>query len=258
MKISLIHVKEKQRQIHSKNILSLFLALSICIATIICWKNLAPDQEKSISVISNSSTASDTLPTIVIDAGHGGRDGGAVGYDNVPEKTYNLKMAKQLQVFCQMAGLQTVMTRTEDQDTDGKDNGFYKATDIKNRIALAEKQKNPIFISIHLNSSDSKNNQGFQVFYGLKNEKSQLLANAMHQAVEQSNLSTRVRDVKSAPQSVYIQKNIKIPSILAECAFIKNGEDYRLIKDPAYEQKLMFTFLKGISEYIHTNLKQEK
>lgn len=207
--------------------------------------------------MSNSTGVSGDLPTIVIDAGHGGKDGGAVGYDNIPEKTYNLKMAKQLQVFCQMAGLQTVMTRTDDQDTDGKNDGFYKATDIKNRIALAEKQQNPIFISIHLNSSDSKNNQGFQVFYGLKNEKSQILANAMRQAVEQSNLSTRVRDVKAAPGSVYIQKNITIPSILAECAFIKNGEDYHLIKDPAYEQRLMFTFLKGISEYIHTDSEQQ-
>lgn len=241
MKFSVLSLHPKK--IGRKSTICIFIAAAMICTAAVCMRRLNHINQTT------GQPAQQRL-TVVIDAGHGGRDGGASGYDNVPEKVYNLKLAKKLEAFCKMAGLQTVMTRTEDTDTDGKDDGFYKATDIKNRIKLAQQQKDAIFISIHLNSSDAEANQGFQVFYGVKHEKSKDLAQKIQTAVQQSGLSTRIRDVKAAPKTVYIQQNITTPSVLAEVAFIKNGQDYLLIKNELYQQKMMFAMLKGIAEYI--------
>ena len=242
MKLSFIKLYNKK--IGRKGTICLIIATAIIFTIIICSLHLEHTD------LVRSSLTDPNAVTIVIDAGHGGKDGGASGYDNIPEKVYNLKLAQKLEAFCKMSGLPTIMTRTSDDDTDGNNNGFYKATDIKNRIKLAEQQKNAIFISLHLNSSDSESNQGFQVFYGIKNEKSKSLAEKIQASIQYSGLSTRVREVKASPKTVYIQQNIKTPSVLAEVAFIKNGEDYLLIKNELYQQKMMFALMNGVIQYL--------
>lgn len=192
---------------------------------------------------------SNNHPLIIIDAGHGGLDNGATAYDGKPEKTYNLSLAKALESFFSAAGYDTVMTREDDGDTDGK-SGFDKKLDIANRLALANADDNRIFISIHLNLSYSPADKGFQVFYGSKNPESKILAETIRNKMKQSDLCTRVRDVYEAPSDIFLQHNIKVPCVLVECGFISNVEDYSRIKSEEYRTKLMYTLFCGITEYL--------
>ncbi|PWM45532.1 MAG: N-acetylmuramoyl-L-alanine amidase [Clostridiales bacterium] len=224
---------------------SVFFMLFCIVTAFIITSNRSPSDSKSLAVSENSAK----LPVIVIDAGHGGLDGGASAYDGTPEKTYNLALAKVLQSFFDAAGYETVMTREDDGDTDGKD-GFNKKLDIANRIVLANKDDNRVFISLHLNLSTSSSDQGFQVFYGSKNEKSKALAENIQTRIVSSGLCTRVRDVKKSPSGVFLQHHITSPCILAECGFISNFEDYTLLKKEEYRAKLMYALFCGVTEYL--------
>lgn len=194
-----------------------------------------------------STTATLPLPVIVIDAGHGGADGGCEGYDGSAEKDCNLSSAKKLRIFFDMAGFDTVMTRETDDDTDGDPSSFSKKKDILNRAELAESIGNSIMLSIHANLSTSEKDKGFTAFYGVMREGSETVAESITEACDESGLCTRIRDVKKAPSSVYLQQHVDRVSVLVECGFLSNHEDLALLKDDLYRQKLMFAVFRGVA-----------
>ncbi|MDF2684925.1 MAG: cell wall hydrolase/autolysin [Clostridia bacterium] len=190
---------------------------------------------------------------IIIDPGHGGRDSGAVAADGTLEKELNLSVALNLRDFFQAAGYNTVMTRETDTDTDGDGiEKFNKSKDILNRIKYTEKYPNSIYISVHMNSSDSSQNKGFQVFYGWKNENSKNLAQSIYNIIKKADAVNRLRDVKKSPDTVYIFRNVTVPAVLVECGFIRNREDFVLLADEEYQKTIAFILFCGISEYINS------
>lgn len=208
----------------------------------------------ALSLLFSATTTPVTSPvtspvTIIIDAGHGGPDGGAVGVSGILEKDLNLDMAKKLQNFLTVAGYNVVMTRESDEDTDGSEI-FNKSNDIKNRCAIADKYDNAIFVSIHMNASTSSRDKGFQVFYGSVHEDSKALAENIHKSISDNATVNRLRDVTHAPERVYITKNVKHPTILVECGFISNSADETLLKDESYRENLAFALYYGIDQYI--------
>ena len=174
---------------------------------------------------------------IIIDAGHGGDDGGAVSIGGICEKDLNLAMSKSLSSNLEAMGYHVIMTRTDDTDTDGEE-GFNKRKDILNRLKYTEQYPNSLFISVHMNSSTSSTDKGFTVFYGEKNELSKKIAENIYYAVENFAYTSRLRDVKEAPDSVYLMNNCTVPAILVECGFLSNPSEDALLQTSGYQTKI--------------------
>ena len=189
---------------------------------------------------------------IIIDAGHGGDDGGAVSIGGICEKDLNLAMSKSLSSNLEAMGYHVIMTRTDDTDTDGEE-GFNKRKDILNRLKYTEQYPNSLFISVHMNSSTSSTDKGFTVFYGEKNELSKKIAENIYYAVENFAYTSRLRDVKESPDSVYLMNNCTVPAILVECGFISNKTDEALLIDEKYREDLSYILACGIDKFCIEN-----
>ncbi len=200
-------------------------------------------------IIAFNETNKSVRPTVIIDPGHGGADGGAIGLHDVPEKHFNLSTALKLYDLMLLCGYDAKLTRNSDDDTDGEA-GFNKKNDIFSREELGKKYPEAVFLSIHMNSSTSVKDKGFQVFYGNKNSESYSLGEYIYKGMSESNLATRMRELKASPTTVYLMKNLKNPCVLIECGFIKNAEDFALLSDEKYRQKLAMVFLSATNGYL--------
>lgn len=206
----------------------------------------------SSHIFTFNETFTEPKPIVIIDAGHGGTDGGATGLYNASEKHFNLSTALKLRDIFLLAGYDVKMTRTTDDDTDGHE-GFSKTEDIYNREALGKEYPNAVFLSIHMNFSPASRDKGFQVFYGIKNEQSKILAEKIHEKMTESSLATRMREVKATPNTVYLMKHLENPSVLIECGFLGNKEDFELLSDEKYRQKLALIFFAATEKFLSEN-----
>lgn len=194
---------------------------------------------------------SDSLPVIVIDAGHGGFDGGAVGVDGVVEKGINLAIAQKLYDLFTVNGFKVVMTRGEDESLE--DEGLdtirkRKNSDIHNRKALAESFDNSILLSIHQNQFTQSKYYGAQVFYGPKNEQSAVLGEIMQRRMTQMLQPENTRQMKPCGDSVYLIYHAKMPALLIECGFLSNPEESRKLTDPEYQRRVAFAIFAATAE----------
>ena len=218
------------------------------------------------------------LRKVVIDAGHGGNDPGAIGRGGLREKDVNLDVAKRLSVLLQAAGVQTVLSRSSD-----------KFVPLSIRVDIANRSQADLFISIHSNANPSRSLSGFEVYYVatsvsdseraiLTARKSSLnLKNAVFASnaldlrtivwdmiytnnraesiglsrwickVMDSNIDANILGVKSARFQVL--KGIRMPGVLIEIGFLSNLNEERLLKGSAYRQKLAEGILEGIRSY---------
>ena len=125
-------------------------------------------------------------PLIIVDAGHGGMDGGAVGADGSVEKEYNLQIAQKVNSMLSFLGYNTVMTRTGDislHDSQATTIRQQKVSDIHNRMKVIEQNNNSIFVSIHQNHYSDASQKGMQVFFSNNNPLSKELAQNIQDTV---------------------------------------------------------------------------
>ena len=226
-------------------LLSVLLSISIC-----CYFFVSHLNDLNSSKVNTYLPHSDSesKKTIIIDPGHGGADGGATGLKGLSEKHLNLSLSMKMRDLFILCGYDVLMTRTTDDDTDGQD-GFHKRDDILNREAVANENPEAVFLSVHMNASPASRDKGFQVFYGWKNPKSKTLAEEIHSCMTECGLATRMREVKIAPDTVRLMKSIENPCILLECGFIGNEEDFALLTQPDYRQKLALAFVTATVNY---------
>ena len=186
---------------------------------------------------------------IVIDAGHGGEDGGAVAADGTVESGINLAIAQDLDALLRFLGCETRMTRTEDAAiySDGaRTLREKKASDLKNRVALVNETPNAVLLSIHQNSlPSSKRTHGAQVFYR-KEEGSAALANAVQRALNETVNLENEKAEKAIDPSIYLMKSVTAPAILIECGFLSNEGETALLKSADYQQKLAVVITSGL------------
>lgn len=185
----------------------------------------------------------------IIDAGHGGFDGGAVADDGTLEKDLNLAMAKKLDEILTLNGYETIMIRQEDISVEEKNDKHKKKGDIRKRLKIAREYPDALFISIHQNSFKQRNSYGTQVFYGVKNEKSEKLANILQDTIKGSLQPSNRRSIKKAGKNLYLLSNMENVSVMIECGFITNKDELEILKDPEYQEKLMFEVFEGIEKY---------
>lgn len=193
--------------------------------------------------------------TIIIDAGHGGSDGGTVGIHGELEKEINLSIAKDLQELLLLSGIQTVMVREGDysiHDSSADTIAKQKVSDIHNRFQLMEKETNAIVVSIHQNHFTQSRYHGAQMFYGIQNPASKELATCLQDAFVENLQPENTRQIKQGTSSVYLLKNVTRPIVLAECGFLSNAEEAMLLKDRDYQRKVAFTVYQGIMEFLET------
>ena len=201
----------------------------------------------------NAKYNNDGLPVIIVDAGHGGFDGGASTDDGVPEKGINLKIALFLKEYLNFFGFQVVMTR--DSDISTEDEGLNtirskKTSDLHNRMALMEKTENAVFVSIHQNHFSQSKYSGAQVFYSKNfSEESAGLAQSIQESIVYFVQPQNTRQIKPCGTSVYLIYNAVKPAVLVECGFLSNLEEAEKLKIEDYQKKIAFSIAAGILNY---------
>ncbi len=189
--------------------------------------------------------------TVIIDAGHGGEDPGAVA-NNAIEKEINLNIAKKLGELFSLGDYNVYLTRTEDVllYNVGEENQ-KKQHDLKNRVLAAQSFENPIFISIHANKFYLTSCKGAQVFYGTS-PLSISLADSIQNSIRIIQKDNK-RVTKDGTKTVYILERLQCPSVLVECGFLSNSEDAALLTSEEYTSSLAVLIYKGIIEWIWEN-----
>lgn len=196
-------------------------------------------------------------PVIVIDPGHGGIDGGAVGVNGVVEKDINLSLCLDLADMFRFAGYKVVMTREDDRSI--HDEGIQgiknqKTSDIHNRLNIMNKTTNAVVLSIHQNQFSQSKYNGGQVFYGTKNAQSSLLAQTIQTNLKAMLQPQNNREIKQAYETLYLMKHAITPAVLVECGFLSNLEEAELLSQPAYQRKLAFVIFTSTLQFIQEEL----
>ena len=186
--------------------------------------------------------------TVIIDAGHGGEDPGAV-VGQIEEKTLNLSISNKLYAFASLFDVDIVMTRRDDRMLyDEGQETRKKSHDLYNRLKFTEKYTDSMFISIHQNKFPLENCRGLQVFYALKNENSKVLAEHVQNAALL--LQPDNHRVVKPGTNIYLLENSTVPSVIVECGFISNPEEAQQLCDDNYTDKLAFAIYCGIAAYL--------
>lgn len=204
------------------------------------------------NIISASASARERI--IIIDAGHGGEDPGAVGVNGSLEKDLTLAIALEMGRQLEEAGFAVVYTRTDDrllynEDEDIK--GIRKISDLKNRCRIASRYPDAIFVSIHMNSYGSSKYSGLQVYYSDENDSSKLLADSVQSKVTEQLQTDNKRKIKEG-DGLYVLDNVPNTSILIECGFLTNKEECEKLSQKEYQKRLSFSIICGIIEYIES------
>ena len=190
--------------------------------------------------------------SILVDAGHGGYDGGARCRDSgVWEKELNLAVAREVENALARRDACVVMTRNADVDLCTADRPAAltkKRQDMQNRIALAKENRVDMVLSIHMNEYRARSESGPQVFYRAGSDGGRLLAGCLQEA-----LITRLQPQKqrTAMAGDYFILQLNVPSVLVECGFISNPAEEKLLLDSAYQVRLAEAIANGVEEFIY-------
>ena len=185
---------------------------------------------------------------IVLDAGHGLPDGGAVNTNGLSEAEINLKIIQKLQELLEASNCTTILTRSDE-------NGIYdanakkkKVSDLQNRVNIVNSSNADILVSIHLNKISKPQYYGWQTFYQKNNENSKNLAQLIQSNLNYSIQRTNKREILPI-SNIYLMDNSKIPSVIVECGFLSNPDDSKLMQTDEYQNSLAWGIYTGIMDY---------
>lgn len=221
-------------------ILVLFVPLSMCFAGM------------KLSDTAMANAVPSNRMTVVIDAGHGGIDPGAIAFDGTHEKDINLAISKSLCDMLFAFGFNTVMTRTE--DTLIGDNSLptvkeKKRSDIKRRLEISEGRQNSLLLSIHQNKFSQEKYSGTQVFYSENNPKSSAAARLIQSDIARLIQKDNDRQIKPVGREIYLLYHSENPAVMVECGFISNQSELDALKTEEYQNKLSFCILNSVLQY---------
>ncbi len=214
---------------------------------------LIPKQNLNSSVFAPATAGK----TIIIDAGHGQPDGGAVAKDGTAEKDINLEISKKLGMYFVQSGANVIYTREDDNavaGSDGKNIREIKREDLKNRRDILNSGDGDVFLSIHMNNFDDSKYSGAQVFYDGTNEESKELAMIVQSYLKNFVDKTNTREAKDSKNSIFIMRNSKTPCVLIECGFLSNKKELQKLKSKKYQEDLSYAIFCGVTEYIQNHM----
>ena len=220
------------------------ITLVFCITIIFCT---------SISSSINKAMLTDTKQrddfTIVIDAGHGGKDAGAIGVTGNYEKDINLPIALALYDFVSVAGCSSVLVRNGDYELYKKGEQRNKS-DLYNTLDFVNSVPNAILVSIHQNHFDNPAEWGSQVWYSANNEKSRPIADSIQNSIVRNLQPNNERQNKESDDSYYILYKATVPSVMVECGFISNENENKLLQSEEYQHDMAYSIFLGLEEEV--------
>lgn len=220
-----------------------FLVCFIVVVAVAAFKNM---------VVPALATA-ENKQVVVIDAGHGGADGGCVGVNGCVEKDINLAIALNLADMLKASGFEVVLTR--DSDVSIHDQGIeglrnQKISDMENRLNIVQSYPDCIFLSIHQNQFTEPEYFGGQIFYTTNNASNFQLAQIMQECFAELQEGND-REIKLIENGLYLFKDTEQTAALIECGFLSNENDAMLLSDSVYQKKVAFAIYKGLTSFLN-------
>lgn len=241
--------------------LTLTFVFSICFYSFSNFENKADISLNNKTIdknINKDITSTSSLPAanhvVILDAGHGFPDGGAVSNDNkIIESNLNLNIVLKLQELLEASSTTVILTRSDENgiyETDADSIRKKKVSDMKNRVKISKESNAEIFVSIHMNKLNQTQYSGFQTFYKSDDEKSKNLANHI-----QNNLNFFIdlnnkRTIKTIDK-IYLSEHVEIPLVIVECGFLSNEKEANLLNSEEYQDKLAWCIYSGILDYFN-------
>lgn len=219
------------------------VAAAFCVAAVFC-ANL---YTAAVSL----REAADLPVTVVLDAGHGGEDGGAVSKDGVRESRLNLEITLRLNDLLHLIGRETRLIRSGDfsvYDSGAATVAEKKVSDLKNRVRMVNEVPGALLVSIHQNMFEQSKYHGTQIFYAPDAE-SRALAEAL-QALTAETLDPSNHRAAKPADTVYLMNNIHCPGILIECGFLSNPEECARLCTEDYQKQLSLVIAGGLTDYL--------
>lgn len=193
------------------------------------------------------------LPVIIIDAGHGGEDGGASSSQGILEKDINLSISMKVKSLLELLGFQTVTVRDDDSliyDSSCKTMREKKVSDIHKRLDIMNSYPGCIFLSIHQNHFSQSKYTGAQVFYSKNTPESALLAECIQNSFAQNLQKENTRKIKPSGTEIYLLYHAKETAVMVECGFLSNSGEAELLNDNDYQTKTALTIVSGLTQYL--------
>ena len=190
--------------------------------------------------------------TVVLDAGHGDPDGGAVGASGTIEKDINLAIAQKTREVFEGRGINVIMTREGDSGLHDDGDGTIrkmKVSDMHKRRNIMEKSGADLFISIHMNYFPKQEVSGLRIFYDKSHPGLEELANSVQNGIS-SVTGAKCYAVKTADERLFLMKNPPIPCLLTECGFLSNHDEEKLLCDEKYQSKIAWALADAVINYL--------
>lgn len=210
------------------------------------WKKRQEDPE-----VTETAAAGKQPYVVVIDAGHGGRDGGKVSVDGTTyEKDVNLAIAGKLRTYLEAENITVIMTREGDEGLYTEADSNKKAADLKHRIEMIDHAVPDLVVSIHQNSYHEPQIKGAQVFYYTTSEEGSRLAGIIQNQLRVSLDPDNHREAK-ANNTYYLLKKTEATIVIVECGFLSNPEEAALLKTAEYQDRVAWNIHLGIMQYLN-------
>jgi len=207
-----------------------------------------------VSFVETISPVSASDAILIIDAGHGGEDGGASSPDGAQESHINLEVARRLELVLGIFGTRILPLRESDvslHDPDAQTLRQKKVSDLNNRVKTIQAQDTPILLSIHQNSYPDSRYSGAQVFYAPTHgsrELAQIIQESLRRTIDPAN----TRQEKQIPDTIFLMNHISCPGVLIECGFLSNPREARMLREHSYQTKLAVAVAGGYLQSVHT------
>ena len=240
------------KRVHRK-IVSGALLCGCALFTLYGASRVAEKSEKGVLPVSLSGEGEE-LPVIVLDAGHGGIDGGCTSAEGVPEKGINLDILLRLRDILEVNGYEVRVTR--DSDRSIHDEGVegiaaQKSSDMDNRLAMFNESGNAVCASVHQNQFTDPKYKGAQMFYSGSNSTSEVLARALQSRFRELLQPDNDREIKLCGKELFLCYYSDNPTVMAECGFMSNPDEAALLNTEEYRSKVAFTLFAGINDFVH-------
>lgn len=194
---------------------------------------------------------------VVVDAGHGLPDGGAVGVNGTIEQKINLDIAHKVCEVLQGKGIKVVMTRVTENclctKTDGKTLRQIKREDMNKRLDIIKKSEGDLFLSIHMNYFPDSGVDGLRLFYDKKHAETQKLAENIQEKMS-GVTGAGMYAVKASDPNLFLMKNTPVPAVLVECGFLSNSEEEKKLNDDDYQSRIAWAIADAIEKHYKTQI----
>lgn len=221
--------------------------LTVCLVSVLVFSLLLSFGYATIPTLSDTVESKNT---VIVDAGHGGEDGGTQSSAGVLEKDINLAISMRLGTLLKLMGYSVIYTRTQDKLVYGDDavtQRQKKVSDIQYRMKLMQTYPEALFLSIHQNYFAQSKYSGAQVFYSKNNPQSEIFAESIQESIRSLLQPENDRQIKPTGKDIYLLYHADLPAVMVECGFMSNPGEALLLSDEDYQKKMCLAVVAGIS-----------